>query len=399
MNVALISPSFPPYDYGGISTHCYDLAYSLSKNGVKTTVFCGGKHVTNEKLNANLEVFCLPLADFPPRHLWFQLRNYKALSTMLEPQTILHGHQTSAAFCTKLKKNLRKPLVVTVHSLPYYDLDTFFKIPLTDSVPSEFVFDFVEFPLNEMLLNLAMEGSDHIVACGSSTFHHIKTMYRNLPLDRISVIPNGINFDKMDRLARARANTTHSLRTEESKDKIRVFFCGRLYWRKGIIQLVEAMSELTKETREVELKVFGGGPLRGKVLKLISRLKLGEYVNVAGIVSYSDLIEQLVASDIAAFPSFYEVGPFISALEAMAYSKPTLVFDFPFAREFITHMSNGILVKPGDVKDLSDKLYLLAKDTDLRRKLGKNAFDNVKKNYNWDFLVKKYIDLYKSLSD
>jgi glycosyltransferase involved in cell wall biosynthesis len=373
MSVALISSTFPPNDFGGISSHCYDLAYSLSKNHVRTTVFCGGRHMTNEKLGNNLEVFRLPVLDLPPRHLWFQLCSYKALSPMLAPCTILHGHHTPSAFCVKFRNNWRKPLVVTVHNMPYYDLNTFFKAPFSDLVLSEFFFDFIEYPLNDALMKFALKGSDHVVACGSSTLDHIKTIYKDLHLDQISMVPNGINFDKLDSLE------TAPLRTEESKDKIQIFFCGRLYWRKGIIHLVKAMSE--------------------KVLKLISDLKLRKYIDVRGIVSYSELIAQLKGSDIAVFPSFYEVGPFISALEAMACKKPTVTFDFPFAREFITHMSTGILARPGDVKDLSNKLYLLATDANLRNELGKRAFDHVRVNYNWDILVKKYIDVYKSLSD
>ena len=39
--IALLSPEFPPFTIGGISAVCYDLANSLSKAGISTTVFCG----------------------------------------------------------------------------------------------------------------------------------------------------------------------------------------------------------------------------------------------------------------------------------------------------------------------------------------------------------------------
>jgi N,N'-diacetylbacillosaminyl-diphospho-undecaprenol alpha-1,3-N-acetylgalactosaminyltransferase len=57
-------------------------------------------------------------------------------------------------------------------------------------------------------------------------------------------------------------------------------------------------------------------------------------------------------------------------------------------------MHNGLLARPGDVQDLSSKIRLLLEDEGLRVKIGKNAYEYVKKEHDWNTLAEKYIKLY-----
>jgi predicted AlkP superfamily pyrophosphatase or phosphodiesterase len=86
------------------------------------------------------------------------------------------------------------------------------------------------------------------------------------------------------------------------------------------------------------------------------------------------------------------VGPFVSALETMACKKPVVLFDLPFAREFMKDMYNGLMAKPMDVEDLSNKIGLLLSDRKLALKLGQNAFQYVKKTMIGIFSL---INIYK----
>jgi len=61
-------------------------------------------------------------------------------------------------------------------------------------------------------------------------------------------------------------------------------------------------------------------------------------------------------------------------------------------------MYNGLLAKPGDVEDLSDKICLLLADKKLRLKLGQKAYEHVEKRHNWDTLVEKYIEMYRNMA-
>jgi glycosyltransferase involved in cell wall biosynthesis len=88
----------------------------------------------------------------------------------------------------------------------------------------------------------------------------------------------------------------------------------------------------------------------------------------------------------------------MAALEAMAYGKTVIMYDYPFAREFITDWNDGLLARGGDVKDLAKRISLALSDKKLRLKLGQNAYERVRRDHDWAVLVDKYITLYRDLA-
>jgi len=78
----------------------------------------------------------------------------------------------------------------------------------------------------------------------------------------------------------------------------------------------------------------------------------------------------------------------------MACEKPVVAFDFPFSREIIQDLDNGLLAKPGDVQDLASKIRLILTDNELRARIGQRAFEYVRERHNWNVLVEKYVNLY-----
>jgi glycosyltransferase involved in cell wall biosynthesis len=388
LKVALLSHEFPPYMFGGIASNCYDLALALSKRGISTTVFSGrSKSISVEKINRHLKIIRLPCLDFPPRFLWFQLQNFKTLLKLLGDYSIIHGvNPLSSAISIFVKKKLNKPTVTTIHEVYAKDLKAFTGSPLSEWSCGDFLLHVLGYPLNESLVRSCLKASDHIVVCGSSTRRDMLEIYQNLDPQKVSVIYNGINFDK-----------TNAISQNDFFSDASVTFFGRLILRKGILHLVNAVYTLRESFPDLRLHIFGRGPLERKIRKMSADFKMADRIVIHSHVSYEELIRNVKRSMVIALPSLYEVGPFISALEAMACKKPVIAFDFPFTREFISNMSTGLLAKPGDIKDLAEKIALLLSDKSLRQKLANNAYNYVKSNHDWDKLVQGYIKIYQSL--
>jgi len=386
--VALISHEFPPFLIGGMASHCYDLAYSLSKNKVFTTVFCGmSKRVTVEKLNPYLEVVRLPCLDLPPRFLWFQIQNFRILSQFLKDFDILHGvNPLASAICSYFKKKLRKPFVTSIHEVLLSDLKVFINSPFSEWTLGDFKIHAVAYPLDEFLVKTCLKSADHVVVCGNSAFRDMKRIYPNLAHEKTSVIYNGINFDELDKIVNPASERDFS-----------IVYYGRLVWIKGILYLVRAMALLKDDFPNLSLNIIGKGPLEGKIRHWVRRLGLKEKVHIRGYFPRAKLIREIGKSSVVVLPSLYEVGPFISGLEAMACKKPLVTFDFPFTREFILSMRNGVLAKAKDVEDLANKIRLVLSDTKLQGRLGQNAYEYVKSKHNWDLLVEKYLEIYDNL--
>lgn len=389
LKVALVSPEFPPSSgVGGFSTVAKDLAVNLSRKDISTSVFCGeSERISIERINSNLQVIRMPFSFFglPPRHLWFQTRNLGPLLKLLEGFDIIHNIDPREAFLAYFGRKLRKPFVTHVHGSNYGETKVFLKSPFNTWTLGDFVYEILEYPMNEFLTDMCLRNSDHLVVCSTNRVEEMKRRNRELDFDKVSVIQNGIDFSKID-------STTPSIEEKECE----ILYWGRLYYNKGIVQLIKAISLVKKHFSAVHLDVCGKGPLEAKLRSLVSRLDLESNVLIHGYTKSKDLAEKIGKASVVVLPSLYEGQP-VAALEAMANRKAVVMYDFPFAREYITDWQNGMIAKGGDVGDLAERIRIALSDKGLRLKLGQNAYERVRKDHNWDTLVFKYINLYNSL--
>ena len=390
LRVGLISHDFPPHMFGGIASVCYDLACSLSKAGVPTSVFCGtpGRSTVSEE--SGFRIVRLPYLNVPSRPIWFQARNFGSLLRLLNDCSVLHAvNPQSGAFCWLAKRRLKKPLVTSIHGVPIYETKVFAKSPVSCWTPGDFAFNILEYPLFDFLARTSLAGADSVVVCSYATLNEMRHVYAKLNFNIVSVIYNGVNFDKLSRFS-------GSLARDDGEGNLSIAYFGRLYWRKGVMSLVEAMAQLKKDIPDLVLNIFGTGPMERKLIKLVSNLNLKDCVRIRGHVPYTTLLKEIVRARVAVLPSLYEAQP-VSALEAMALGKPVVAFDFPFAREYIKPGYNGFLARAGDITDLSEKIRLLLQDRKLAVRLGQNGFEYVMKNHNWDVLVERYLTIYRQV--
>jgi len=395
--VALISLEFPPvslrFGGGGISTVCYGLANSISKKGIPATVFSGtyGKPKV-EKLSEFLDVIRLPCFNLPPSPVWFQLRNFHIISKLLKSYTVLHGvYPQSSAIYAYYKKRLKKPFVTTIHAVPLSELRILINSPISHWTFRDFGYHILEYPIQDFLIRSCLAYSDHIVACSFATLNELRKAYNNLVMNNVSVICNGINFDEIDNAKIDYENAT-------SQGSFSIVFAGRLFWVKGVMFLLRAFEIVRRDFADLDLKIFGKGPLEQRIKKFVSHAGLKDRVHVRGYVPHEDLITEVKKADIVVVPSIIEAQPMFM-LEAMACKKPVIAFDLPFAREIIVDMHNGLLAKVYDVKDLSNKIQLLLSDKKLRFELGRNAYKHVRRKHDWDLQAEKYLEIYQNVAN
>lgn len=388
LRVALISN-----EGGGISSVCRGLASSLSKKRVPTTIFTEGSPKREVVIvNDFLEVIRLPVIHFPPRGLWYQLGNFRLLSTLLKEHSIVHGVSPDASVVFSFYKNkLKKPFVATIHSVYAQSQRMFLNTPVLSWTWSDFGLHVVEQPWHEFVTRSCLVNSDHIVTCSFNTFNELRATYGSLPTNRMSVISNGVDLDEID-----------SVRIDDDgsndKDDFSIVFAGRLFWIKGVFHLLRAMETLSLDFKNLHLKIFGTGPQEHRIRQFISNRGLKDVVLFKGRVPHKQLIAEIKRSDLLVHPSLYEAQPMV-ALEAMACKKPVVAFDAPFAREIIKNGYNGMLAKAFDPKDFSDKIRSLLSDNKLRLKLGRNAYSCVKLRHNWDLQADQYLKVYESLQN
>ena len=176
MKIAIISHNFPPFMTGGIGSYATSLAGSLTNRGHDVTVFCGGK--VDKELDVNFKIQRLPMFNFPPRALWFQLANLKKLKNELKYFDIIHTQNTDFSIYSKIKKSLNKPWIVTMHDCPQRGLKAFFDAPFREKNIGDFIFNVLEYPLYKQLYSTDLKNADRIISVSESLLIDLKKNFK-----------------------------------------------------------------------------------------------------------------------------------------------------------------------------------------------------------------------------
>jgi len=165
---------------------------------------------------------------------------------------------------------------------------------------------------------------------------------------------------------------------------------GRLAEEKRYDHLLKAYSSLAAEFPDWQLTIGGEGPERTALESLIRELNLTERVELPGQIQEPYGLPG--HADLFAMTSRFEGFPNTLA-EAMACGVPAVSYDCPSGpRQIIRPEIDGILVKNGDIEELSQALASLMGDSHRRELYGTKAREVVER-----FRVEDVIDQWEGI--
>ena len=218
--------------------------------------------------------------------------------------------------------------------------------------------------------DFVMRGVDAVIVQSGGQKEEIERLY-GLPAKKISVIPNAVDMPG----TRAKGNC--------------LLYLGRLAPVKGPEYLIEAL-KLMKNPPETLM--VGDGPERKK----LEQLAAGLPVKFIGHVEPEDAVKWLMKGSFLVLPSLSEGMP-NAVLEAMSVGLPVIASSVGAVPEVVNDGKTGFLVEPRNVKQLAEKISLLAGDKKLRARMSKAALEEIK-SYSWPVLVKKLESVYEKLT-
>jgi glycosyltransferase involved in cell wall biosynthesis len=213
-----------------------------------------------------------------------------------------------------------------------------------------------------------------------------------IDLDRVRVIPNPVAVARFGRPADfPREEMRRALRAGPS-DLLVVFVALGHYERKG---LPELLSALTMTSSTVRLVVVGGkDDLVRAYRNRATRLGLADRVEFVG--DQTDVRPFLWAADAYAAPSAYEVFP-LATLQAAAAGLPLVVTPLAAVASFFADGRNGIAVER-DVADIARALGRLADgEAAWRLELGAEA-RRAAARFDVPRFAERWRDLYRELA-
>jgi glycosyltransferase involved in cell wall biosynthesis len=169
----------------------------------------------------------------------------------------------------------------------------------------------------------------------------------------------------------------------------------RITPRKGVRYLIEAMDLLRKKYHNLSLQIVGEGDEKANLEKLVQILSLEDQVKFAGLVPHEKLPAYYQSASAYVLPSLNE-GMSNSMLEALASGLPLLATDTGGTQELIEDGINGFILKMKSAEDIAEKLEILIKNPELRKKMGAESRTKAE-GMSWEKVAQKYISAFNAI--
>ncbi|MFH2043343.1 MAG: glycosyltransferase family 4 protein [Acidobacteriota bacterium] len=233
------------------------------------------------------------------------------------------------------------------------------------------------------------------IICVSDTDLNKALRYRLAPAEKLTVIKNGIDYNRMGGSVPgpdAAAGIKAKLGVESGRPVIGTV--ARLHYQKNIPFLIQAAARVAEALPDVALIIVGGGPEEERIHGLVRELGMERNVILAG--EREDAVELMSLFDMFVLSSRWEGLPYV-LMEAGGMAKAVVATAVDGVAEMITHGENGWLVPAGDGQAFSEALIRLLRDGKERERLGLALQAHVREAYTQDRMVKETERLYRRL--
>ena len=385
--VAIVAACPFPYPRG-TPIRIFRMSEALARKGVEVHVYTYnlGEILENEKLVYPFEV-----------HRICRVRTYKKLSPGPSLQKLLildsllfinllkllrkhqidliHAHHYEGLIISLMVRNfINLPIIYDAHTMLESELP-FYKLGVPEKI-KEITGRFFDYSLTRY--------ADHIITVTEDIKIHL--VHNGLiPEKKISVIANGIenthffaNLEKIDK----------------GNEKI-LIYTGNLAQFQGIDLLLKSFHLLLKQRNDLRLVIVTSSsftPYRS----LANELGISSHIEIIKS-SFEALPKYLQIADVALNPRAVCDGLPQKLLNYMAAGKP--IVSFAGSAKGLKHEETGYIVEGASFVDFAEGVLQVLGNPDLAHRLGANAQELSRREYSWDKLADKTLDIYHQILD
>jgi len=214
--------------------------------------------------------------------------------------------------------------------------------------------------------------------------------YINFEYQKVKVLHNLIDRD-------FESHFLHYQRSYNKKDKVVLLGFNLMDSRKGIFDLLDAVSLIEKRDT-FELVIIGDEREAGvfaKATKLISDKGLTN-VEIKKGVWDAGKQEWFEKSDILLLPSYTENFPIV-VIEAACAGLPVIASEIGALPDIFNHNYDILFLHPGDVSQLSEHISRLIMDHNERQHFGKNIKNTFEKELLGEGITKQLDSIYENV--
>ena len=376
MKIIHITPFYLPH-IGGIEYHVYNLTKNLSKYiDVEVYSSCIPNHSKKyEFINNKNKVYRFKkYAVFDP----IIPDLYKRLCKLQDEKIIFHIHSdqfTNSFISSILIKLKRSKFIITFHGkkIGYNMFDRIFQ----------------KYFRTNFCRKIIGKKAEYII---STSRTGIK-LYNQLGVNKnkLIFIGNGIDFNEIKRFEKEIKNNDNLMVYDDY-----ILFSGRLNPQKGVVYLFKAIKKAIKYDKNIKLIVIGNGNLKNKLIKFSKKYSLQNNIKFLNFLNRSVLLNFYKNAKFLIMPSLYETMP-ITIIECLALGTPVIASNIDEIPYLIKNNYNGLLIPPRNPDAIFNAIKKLYYDDNLISFFGKNAKKSITKNFSWEFIAKKHLEIYNKV--
>lgn len=179
---------------------------------------------------------------------------------------------------------------------------------------------------------------------------------------------------------------------------IRFISMARLLHWKGLHLGIRAFAQADLP-EDTEYWIFGEGPEDHRLQALAAELNVSERVKFWGRRSRDETLSKLSECHVLIHPSLHDSGGWV-CLEAMAAGRPVICLDLGGPAVQVTEETGMKIVAQNPeqtVNSLAEAISWLAKDGELRSRLGQAGQKRVQEHFSWENKGRHLIKLYETI--
>lgn len=343
----------PCFATGGAENMVYELCKQLDKNNVENYIVCyGGKQNTalEQKAEKVAKIIYLNCAGT------VNLKNIRCVFRAIDQVNpdVLHAHMGGVLFASLWTIVKRKPLVVTIHTVPQRAFS----------------------PKVEKILRLRMLADKFCLVAVSKENKKLADAYFQMR-QKCEYVNNGVDLKRFYMLPHKNFTILNVARQDDNKNqKI----------------LISVFAILWKENPDIRLILLGDGPNHDALKKQCVELGVAEVVSLPGNISETEKF--YAVSDVYVQTSHREAMP-LSILEAMASGLPIISTCVGGIKDVVKE--NGILVPDNDKNKLLSAIKTIMKSNRERKIAYSTESLKIVEGYSSQKMAKEYSKIYRQL--
>lgn len=373
MHVCFLCNEYPPGPHGGVGSFTQTLARALTRRGHQVTAIgFYPRERAGEENDEGVRVLRLPHAELPGTGIVVNRARLRSALQQLHQQSLIDLIEGPEISLAVIPKNFPAVKVIRMNGGHQFFAATLGAQPRR---------------WRSWLERRSFAHADRLCAVSNYVAETTRQLL-HLGNQPIEILPNPVDTGRFQP------------QSPELEEEGLILFVGTVCEKKGVRQLVQAMPQIVAAAPHARLWIAGrdwNDPQTGESftekLRSLIPAELTDKIVFKGRIEHAELPSVMAKASICVYPSHMEAMP-LAWLEGLAMGNAIVASQTGPGPEAIEDGVSGLLCNPHEPASIAEKIILLLKDNELRRRLAQQARQRAVNLFSVETLTQRNEEFY-----